>query len=348
MTRTALVTGGLGFLGSRLVQLLAQEGTVVHVVDDRSAGRWRISPPGVWSAQHVIHETSVERYANDVLDGRLPRTSFNEIYHLASVVGPLGVLPHAGRIVPRVAADADLIARLAELAGARVVYASTSEIYGGDRDVRRSVPCAESDPRVVPAEPTARLEYAVAKLAAEISLVNATRAGRIEAVVVRPFNVAGPGQSAAGGFVLPRFVRQALTGVPLTVYDDGLAVRAFTHVDDVAEGVVRAARQGAPGRAYNLGRAENRTTIRALAELVIAATGSRSEIVHVDPRQLHGPAFAEAPDKIPDAARARSELGWAPHRDLETVVGDTVAWERRCGDAVAGVVMTAPASEVST
>jgi UDP-glucose 4-epimerase len=260
---------------------------------------------------------TLREYAGRDLDER-PR--FDEIYHLASPVGPVGILRHAGRIAGAIVGDADRAVDLACRSGARLCLASTSEIYGGGRGGA----CAESDDRVIRAEPSVRLEYAAGKLAAEIATINAARHRGLRAVVIRPFNVAGPGQSGEGGFVLPRFVRQALSGEPITVYGDGSAVRALTHVDDVSDGIVRALRGGRSGAAYNLGNAANRTTILDLAGLVLRVTGSSSPISHVDPRDLHGDLFAEAPDKFPDGDLARRELGWSPSRDLERVVRDAV------------------------
>jgi UDP-glucose 4-epimerase len=204
--------------------------------------------------------------------------------------------------------------------GARLCDVSTSEVYGGGRGGA----CSESDPRMISATVTARLEYAVAKLAAETAIINTCQMRDLWAVVIRPFNVAGPRQSEIGGFVLPRFAKQALAGQPITVYGDGTQVRAFTHAADVADGLVRAVRGGARGRVYNLGCATNRTTILELARLVLRIAGGSSSIVHVDPHDLHGSRFAEAGDKYPDGDLATRELGWTPRHDLPRIVREVV------------------------
>jgi len=328
MMRHVLVTGGFGFIGSHLVARLVQEDdTHVHVVDDLSTSLY--DAPSVTDA--IARRPGALTCDVDTIAGWARRSCpwrFDEIYHLASIVGPVGVLPHAGRIVGRVIEDLSCVMERARSDDARLCDVSTSEVYGGGR---RGA-CAEADPKTIPAEVTIRLEYAVAKLAGEIALINAARASGLGAVIVRPFNVAGPGQSRDGGFVLPRFVHQALWGQPLTVYGDGAAVRAFTHVQDIADGLIRAIRRFdrslASAPVYNLGNAANRTTILDLARRVLRVTGSASPIRHVDPRDLHGPLFAEAGDKFPDGDLADRELDWHPSAGLDQIVSDTVDWMR--------------------
>ncbi len=323
-----LVTGGFGFLGSHLVEQLLAIGATVDVVDNLTSNA--IDPHAfLRRCLPAIDETRLRRCGllsieDYVAQDALSREPFDEIYHCASVVGPVGVLGHAGKIVVSVVDDTYRMMELAARDGARLCDVSTSEIYGGGRGGL----CAETDPKTITSNVSARLEYAVAKLACEVAIINSTRSSDLWATIVRPFNIAGPRQSHVGGFVLPRFIRQALAGDPLTVYGDGSAVRAFTHVTDVADGVVRAARHGTRGSAYNIGNAANKTTILDLARLVLRVTGSSSQIQHVDPKDLHGPAFEEASDKYPDAALARSTLGWEPQHDLERVVRDAVDYIR--------------------
>ena len=160
----------------------------------------------------------------------------------------------------------------------------------------------------MPPQVTVRLEYAVGKLAAEISLVNTTRVTPLHATIVRPFNVAGPRQSGKGGFVLPRFISQALANQPLTVYGDGSMIRAFTHVQDIVRGTMLVMEKGRNGEAYNMGNPANKTSILDLAERVVRVTNSSSKISFVNPKELFGPLFEEANDKYPDADRAINEL----------------------------------------
>jgi UDP-glucose 4-epimerase len=313
-----LVTGGFGFLGGHVAELLLDAGASVHVVDNLSTSPVPLDVllEELGQPERLTFEiTSVGEY----LRGAPP--AFDLVLHLASIVGPAGVLNHSGRIVSSIVADTYLLADYALEHKARLLDVSTSEVYGGGRDGL----CSEADPKIVPAETSARLEYAVAKLAAETALINLHSSQGLDVVIVRPFNIAGPRQSGEGGFVLPRFLAQARMGLPLTIFGNGEARRAFSHVRDLAEGIVLAAQHGRAGTAYNLGHHENVVTIESLADQVLRATGSSSPKNHVDPTTIYGPTFVEANDKFPEAGRAVKELGWVPSRTVEDVIRDT--WE---------------------
>ncbi len=309
-----LVTGGFGFLGSHLVELLvADQENQVHVVDNLSTNPLpldfllaEIGPP-----PNLTYEiTDVATFA------RSGPATFDQIFHLASVVGPAGVIPHAGRIAMSILSDSLAIADLAMRTGAVLVDVSTSEVYGGGQEGL----CSEGMDRIVRAGASARLEYAVGKLAAETALLNLRTTHGLDVRIVRPFNITGPRQSGEGGFVLPRFIGQALAGVDLTVFGDGRQVRAFTHVVDMAEGIRLVGAKGQPGASYNVGNPENRCSILELASEVISLTGSPSGIEFADPKSIYGPLYEEANDKFPDARTAMEELGWKPMLGrLETI-----------------------------
>lgn len=303
----ALVTGGLGFIGSHVADFLVAGGASVTVIDDERSSAVRSVHGAVVLRQSIAH---AEPDRADV------------IFHLAGPVGPVGVLAQAGKIVSSVVHDAETVAWWAREFDCPLVYVSTSEVYGEQKQ-----PVDETAPRIIAAGASARMEYAVAKMAAETMLLN--RVG-LDVRIIRPFNVAGPRQQEIGGFVLPRFVRQASRGEPLTVYQPGTQERAFTHVYDIAAGIIAAWREGEPRTVYNLGNAANRTTIAELARRVVAVVGSSSEVTVVDPRTLWGDGFREAPDKIPEAQRAQRELGWRPTIGLDAIIEDFHAeWSTR-------------------
>lgn len=288
----ATVTGSAGFIGSHLVDALRRQGHAVTGID-------RATGPD-------IEHAGISRFPADV------------IYHLAGPVGPVGVIEQAGHIVEDIIRDARLVRDAALDWGATLVYVSTSEVYGP----QPAGPIRESARRVTPAGHTARMEYAVAKMAAETMLLNTPG---LDVRIIRPFNVGGPRQKETGGFVLPRFIRQAKAGDTLTVYQPGDQRRAFTHVLDIVAGIMLAAQHGHPGAVYNLGNAANECDILTLAREVRDLLGSTSAIEIVDPVELWGPGFHEAPDKVPDASRAMDELGWQPKYDRKRVILDAAA-----------------------
>jgi UDP-glucose 4-epimerase len=234
---------------------------------------------------------------------------------LASVVGPAGVLQHSGHVTQAIVRNTYHVASIAMNQRARLVNVSTSEVYGGGRGGY----CDEATPRVIKPGASARLEYAAAKLACEVSLENLARRGLLDAATVRPFNVAGARQLGQGGFVLPRFVGQALLGMPLTIFGNGKQVRAFTDVRDVVEGILTISEHGAAGEAYNVGNPSNRVTVEELSDKVLSVTSSQSEKAYVDPCTIYGPLYSEAEDKFPNADKLIS-LGWRPVYDVEATI----------------------------
>jgi len=314
-----LVTGGFGFVGSHLIEcLLENEENFVYVVDNLSTNPIPLSKLLQELGKHpnLYYEIcSVEEF----LDRNSNNGFADEIYHLASVVGPAGVLSHAGQIVKSIISDTYSIMDLAIRDGARLLDVSTSEVYGGGKEGY----CSESLPKIIPAKITVRLEYAIGKLASEVAMINMTKVTDLNARIIRPFNIAGPRQSGQGGFVLPRFIAQALKEQPITVFGDGGQVRAFTHVRDIVSGLVEAMEHGQSGEVYNLGNPDNRMTILELADLVLEVTGSASPKIFVDPKTIYGPLYEEANDKFPDATKAMNHLDWRPKFSKEEIVQDT-------------------------
>ncbi|MGE0451147.1 MAG: NAD-dependent epimerase/dehydratase family protein [Vicinamibacterales bacterium] len=335
MGKRILVTGGFGFVGGHLVETLLtlDPANRVHVVDNLTT-----NPLPLDRLLSEIHARvgSTDRLTWDICSvadwfARKPvDTAWDEIYHLASVVGPAGVLRHAGRIVKAVVDDAYVLMEVATARGIRLLEVSTSEVYGGGQEGD----CNEDFAKIIPARTSVRLEYAVAKLAAETALQNTCLVGSLDAVIVRPFNISGPRQSGVGGFVLPRFIGSAIMNRPLTIFSGGTQTRAFTHVADICDGLVLAMQHGRRGEVYNLGNPKNRVTINEMAELVLDVTGSTAGKTYVDPRTIYGPLYAEANDKYPNADRAMRELTWVPRFDARAVVQETFDYMRRLPEDV--------------
>lgn len=319
-----LVTGGFGFVGGHLIDQLTTQylDARVHVVDNLSTNpiplKQLLSELG--PRKNLTYDIcSVKEF---VL--KKDNVRWDYIYHLASVVGPAGVLVHAGNIAWMIIEDTKLLIELALKSNARFLDVSTSEVYGGGKDGL----CSETYNKVIQPETSARLEYAVGKLASETMLINKGKVSDLDAKIVRPFNISGPRQSGVGGFVLPRFIGFAMDNVALTVFDDGSGVRAFTHVRDIASGIIRGMEQGCKGEVYNLGNPMNKITINQLADMVITITKSKSQKIYVDPKTIYGPLYEGANDKYPDAKKAMTKLDWQPKYSIEEIIEETYQYMR--------------------
>jgi nucleoside-diphosphate-sugar epimerase len=304
----ALVTGGLGFIGSHLVDALLREGHDVTIVDCLLSNA---VPPENYARKCNVIICRVEDYT--------PTDRFDVLFHLASVVGPAGVLPHSGNIGRQMVEGTAKMIDMAVDMGGRLIDVSTSEVYG------YSGYLTEDAPKIVNSKVTVRLEYGVGKLLTEIMIENTAKVKPLQWVIIRPFNVAGPRQQPTGGFVTPRFVRAAVRGLDLTIFGTGEQVRAFTHVYDIVEGILLASQTQHVNQIYNLGNPHNKITIREYAELINRLCGNRSRLVYMDGKQIFGPLFEEAFDKLPDSTEAQTLLGWEPKRTLEDIIRDYLA-----------------------
>src|SRR5436309_13870370 len=197
--RSVLITGGFGFIGSHLLELLlTKKDARVHVVDNLVTSP--IDTSGYLEQLGHSDRVSYDLCTVKQFFSQNDPPIFDEVYHIASVVGPVGVLKHGGRILQSTVDDGYAVAEYCLKEKARLCDVSTSEVYGGGRDGY----CSEKDSMIIPPKISVRLEYAVAKLATEVALTNTVRVSDFHATVVRPFNVAGPRQAIEGGFVLPR------------------------------------------------------------------------------------------------------------------------------------------------
>jgi len=307
-----LITGGLGFMGSHLADRYAEMGWDVLCLDNLTGHVVSVTHPA-FSSVMIGDARAIEPKHVAAVD---------LVVHAASPVGAAGILPMQGTVAGEIVGAAQRVTNACVTAGVPLVHISTSEVYGitGRAD--------ESDPCTVPARYSARLEYQAGKIAAE-QVVGASVARGLRAVQIRPWNMAGPREAEAKGFVVPRMVSQALDGQPITVFEGGEQERAFTGVWDVCRFItdhLPADYEDWQGQPYNVGAEDNRTTIINLAEVVREVTGSHSPIVHTSGKRVFGPRYEEAAagTKLPDAARARA-LGWVPESTLVDIVARTAA-----------------------
>lgn len=314
------ITGGTGFIGRVLLANLLKRNDIesIECIDNLSNSKYEIGEPAFSDPRVTMEVVSVDDY-------KWSGTKFDIIYHLASPVGPVGVLKYPGTMGMMIVGDTYKMATVALTCGAKLIDISTSEVYGTDP---KGVPQVEELNKFVSSNITVRQEYAVAKLLCEIFLTNLSKIADLKFNIIRPYNIVSYGQQAAAGFVLPRFLEQALAGDPITVYLPGTQKRTFTDVRDFVDALVLVAERGINGEIYNIGNPANRLGIREFAEQIKLLTNSLSEIIICDPKQIHGKWFEEANEKIPDITKITRDTGWKPFRTIEDIISFAV--ERAC------------------
>jgi UDP-glucose 4-epimerase len=218
----------------------------------------------------------------------------------------------------------DIVVSAAARHDKRVIFASTSEVYGKVSDDALS----EDSDRLLGSTFTSRWSYAVAKSYGEAITYGYYRDRGAETIVARLFNTIGPRQRGAYGMVVPRLVRQALRGEDLTVYGDGTQTRCFLHVRDAVAGLLALVEHdGALGRAFNVGNPEP-ISIAALAERIVERTKSRSRVSFVPYEVAYGDGFEELGRRRPAIDAIYELTGWRPERSLETALDDVITFQR--------------------
>jgi len=321
MSRRALITGGAGFIGSHLAAGLLERGWRVAVLDDLSTGR----RANLADIERRPGFSFTQGSADDpVLLGKLvPRADV--VFHLAAAVGVRLIVEQPVRTITTNIRATELVLDHAAKAGAAVLVASSSEVYG-KLDVAKF---AETDDLVLGASDRSRWCYAASKIIDEhLALAFAREAGSW-VTVVRLFNTIGPRQTGRYGMVVPRFVQQALAGEPITVYGDGTQRRSFTWVGDVVGAMIAlVGHAGAAGQVFNVGHTRD-IAIRELAELVKRLCASASPIALVPFERAYEEGFEDMARRLPDITKVQRAVGYAPSLDLPEMLERVIAHHRR-------------------
>lgn len=322
MTRY-LITGGAGFIGSHVAETLLDQGHRVTVIDNLSTGRF----------ENIAHLTDQPRFrfaidtiTNEVVLDRLASES-DIIIHLAAAVGVKLVVEDPVHTIETNLGGTEAVLQAALRYRSKVLLASTSEVYGkGNR-----IPFAEEDDVILGPTSHSRWAYAGSKMMDEfLGLAYHTQKG-LPAVIFRLFNTIGPRQTGQYGMVVPRFVRQALRGEPITVYGDGQQRRSFTWVGDAVSAILGlAAAPDAVGQVYNIGHHKD-ISIYELAELIKDLTDSPSEIRLIPYEEAYEEGFQDMRRRKPDLSKIRSLTGYQPTLDLPDILTRVIAYEKEQG-----------------
>ncbi|MQA30966.1 MAG: NAD-dependent epimerase/dehydratase family protein [Luteitalea sp.] len=307
-----LVTGGAGFIGSHLCESLIADGATVTVVDDLSTGRWG-------NIAHLQESRRLKVIVATAADQTLMFDAVAQsdlVYHLASAVGVHLIIDRPVATVETIFHTTDAVLKACARFRKPVLLTSTSEVFGKSD----AIPFREDDDVVMGATEKRRWAYACAKALDEFLALAHYHESALPVFIVRLFNTVGVRQSGRYGMVLPRFVRQALSGGPITVFGDGAQRRCFCSVHDV----VRALRAlpfaaEAVGKVVNIGSQEE-VSITQLALRVKRLTASSSTIEYVPYEEAYGPGFDDMRRRVPDLSRVSSYIGWQPEEALDSII----------------------------
>lgn len=312
-----LITGGAGFIGSHLAEALLRRGDRVVALDNLSTGRLQ----NLDAAGGHPHFRFVQ---GSVLDELVVDELMHEcdvVIHLAAAVGVKLIVEQPLKSLTTNIRGSEIVIEAAHRYRRKIVIASTSEIYGKNSQL----PLSEDSDRVLGSPTTARWAYSTAKAVDEILAYAYHRERGLPTRVVRLFNTVGPRQSPAYGMVIPRLVRQAVAGEPLTVYGTGEQTRCFCHVTDVIDGLLRILdHPDAVGQVLNLGSQEE-ISMNALADRILAMTGSSSDVQLIPYEEAYTVGFEDMQRRVPDIRKVRNLTGWQPTRDLDDILRETIS-----------------------
>jgi UDP-glucose 4-epimerase len=311
-----LITGGAGFIGSHLADELIHRGHEVFVVDDLSTG-------SIDNIKHLKGKKgfsyAIDSCANVPVMAELV-DSCDRIFHLAAAVGVKLIVESPVRTIETNVHLTEVMLTLANKKKRPILVASTSEVYGKSDQF----PFREDGDLVLGATNKGRWSYACSKAIDEFLAIAYWKERKLPTVVVRLFNTVGPRQTGQYGMVIPNFVRQALAGVPITVYGDGQQSRCFTHVADVVRGLIGLIdNERCYGQVFNIGNASE-ITIGNLARQVKEMCLSKSEIQFIPYEEAYEQGFEDMRRRVPDIAKIDGAIGWKPTIPLHQVLKDVI------------------------
>ena len=315
----SLITGGAGFIGSHLSELLLADGEEVFVLDDLSTGsvenirHLRDNPRFHFVIDSVLHPAIVNELVNKV----------DVVYHLAAAVGVKTIVEQPVRTLRVNLGGTETVLAACRQFDKPVLVASTSEVYG---DHRSETPLSETSRRIYGATTQKRWAYADSKAMDEFLALAYHEEHGLDAVIVRLFNTVGPRQTGMYGMVVPRFVERALSGAAIEIYGDGEQTRCFCHVRDTIRALhdLMTDLNRASGEIFNVG-ANNQISIVGLAQRIKRLTGSTSPLVHIPFDEVYGTGIEDMLHRVPCTRKVRGTIGWVPEHTLETILDDVIA-----------------------
>jgi len=317
----ALITGGAGFIGSHLAERLLDDGEHVVLLDNLSTGRLE-------NIQSFRQHPNLEFIQGDVRDLgliQLLTAQCDVVFHLAAAVGVQLIADHPVRTIETNIGGTETVLEVAHKFGRKVLIASSSEVYGKSE----SIPFREEDDLVLGSTSLSRWAYACSKAIDEFLGQAYYQQYGLGVVIARFFNTIGPRQTGRYGMVVPRFVQWGLKNEPICIYGTGKQSRCFCYVGDVVEAVIGLMKcEKAVGKVFNVGTGEE-ISIEALADKVMALTGSRSDKRFVPYEVAYGRPIEDMMRRLPSTERIEQTIGWKPRTDLNETLRIIIEEHRR-------------------
>jgi UDP-glucose 4-epimerase len=313
-----LITGGAGFIGSHLADAYIARGDEVFAIDDLSTG-------SIENIRHLkgnsrFHYTIDNVHNYPVLAELVDQCDV--IFHLAAAVGVKLIVESPVRTIETNVRGTEVVLSAANKKKKKVLIASTSEVYG----LSDQVPFREDGNLVLGATTKGRWSYACSKAIDEFLALAYWREKKLPTVIVRLFNTVGPRQTGQYGMVVPTFVKQALSGRPLTVYGTGEQTRCFAYVGDVVGALIALMNhQDAVGEVFNVGSTEE-VSITQLAKRVRELTNSSSEIVYIPYDEAYEEGFEDMPRRVPDISKVSGLIGFRPKTSLDGILQQVIEY----------------------
>jgi UDP-glucose 4-epimerase len=316
-----LITGGAGFIGSHLSEALLNQGHQVQILDNLSTG-------SIDNINHLKGRPGFDYFIDSVNNEPLLAEMIDRcdiVFHLAAAVGVKLIVEQPVYTIETNVHGTEVVLKHANKKKKLVFIASTSEVYGKSDDV----PFREDSDLVLGPTPKHRWAYACSKAIDEFLALAYWKERKLPVIIVRFFNTVGPRQTGQYGMVIPNFVRQALAGEPITVFGDGTQRRAFTHVSDVVDALLKLmVEPKAIGQVINVGNVQE-TSILALAERVRELTGSKSPIKLIPYDEAYESGFEDMPRRVPALAKVEALIGYKPLNTLDDILEQVIDYFRK-------------------
>jgi len=320
----ALITGGAGFIGSHLAERLLDNGDEVMILDDLSTGRLE-------NIQGFRNRESLQFVKGDIRDSTLVQLLASQcdvVFHLAAAVGVQLIADDPVHTIETNIAGTEVVLEAANKFGRKILLASSSEIYGKSE----RVPFGEDDDFVLGGTAFSRWAYACSKAIDEFLGQAFHQQYGLGVIAARFFNTIGPRQTGRYGMVVPRFVQWALKNEPIQIYGTGRQTRCFCFVGDLVDAVIALMRcEQAAGQVFNIGSTEE-IAMEALADRIIAITGSRSKKEFVPYAVAYGRPIEDLMRRVPSTQRVRNLIGWQPKTSLDQTLRIIVDYYKGHGD----------------